>query len=80
MDWTNQDSTLAAAQGWNVYEALENNKFHPVIQRADNSTIFSTDEAAREFVKLRASASSNRCALAHKAYALVFKSKVGAFK
>ncbi|WP_155837288.1 hypothetical protein [Herminiimonas sp. CN] len=46
------------------------------IQRDDASNIFLTDEAARAFVKERASATSFRDALCHKAWSLVFRSKI----
>jgi hypothetical protein len=77
MEWSKLDSISAQTQGWDVYEAWEDGAFHPVVQRHPESNIFTTDEAAREFVKVRAMASSNRCPVAHKAYAIVFRSQVG---
>ena len=74
-EWTKQDSTAACAQGWDVFEIWDD-RLLLEIQKDDVSNIFLTDEAAREFVKERASATSHRDPLCHKAWALVFRSKV----
>ena len=74
--WSSQDSTAARAQGWDVYEIWENGLQYEV-QKNDDSTTFSTDEAARSFVRTRAADSPQRDALCHKAWVIVFKSKLG---
>ncbi len=71
--WTKQDSTAARAQGWDVFEIWDG-RVQYEIQKDDQSDIFKTDEAARAFVHTRNN--SDRDALCHKAWSIVFKSKV----
>lgn len=75
MTWTKEDSALALPQGWDVYEIWDG-RLTLEIQKDDKSNIFLSDDAAREYVKRRASASSFRCPVCYKAWTAVFKSKI----
>ena len=69
--WTNQDSTLARAQGWDVFDIWDS-RLTFEIQKDDQSNTFLSDEAARAFVY----ANSQTNHLCRKAWTIVFKSKV----
>lgn len=78
--WTKQDSTAARAQGWDVFEIWDGGtaRITLEVQRPFAVDTFADDEAARAYVRVRASDTPNKDALCHKAWALVFKSKLGA--
>jgi hypothetical protein len=69
-EWTNQDSTAARSQGWDVFEIWDG-RLEYEIQKNDKSNIFLSDEAARLHVKTF----SNINDLCRKAWALAFRSK-----
>ena len=50
VEWTADDSTQAAAQGWDIFEC--DGEFE--LQRDTDSNIFPTDDAAAAYVKDRA--------------------------
>ena len=71
-EWTKQNSTSARQQGWNVFEIWDGRRLIYEIQAADDVPIMHADEAARAFVKAR----TDSDALCHKAWSLVFNSKL----
>ncbi len=71
--WTPANSTAAAAQGWQLIEVWEQRLMHEVM-RHDSSNIFTTDEAARVYVRERARKGDPLAALAMR---LIFLGKVG---
>ncbi|MBC7414223.1 MAG: hypothetical protein H7327_04760 [Herminiimonas sp.] len=71
-NWNTDDSTAARAQGWDVYEVVDNGHYYLEIQRDDASNIFLTDTAARDFVKALA---TKQKTLHHRAYMAMFLSK-----
>ncbi len=77
-NWTRQDSLAAQEQGWDAFEVWDSDmeSLGYEIQRHDFKTTFVSDEAAREYVRERASRTSSRDALCHKAWVIVFQSKL----
>lgn len=74
--WTKQDSTAAAAQGWGVFEIWDTDRLQLEIQRDNDSGIFTTDEAAREFVKMKSHTDHSPDSLWARAVIAVFHSKL----
>ncbi len=78
VEWNDQDSKLAQAQGWALYPVWDPGKRREewVVFADTPSKIFLTEEAARAFVAERAKKGD---ALATKAIGISFRSKVGEF-
>jgi len=60
--WTNEHSIAASAEGWNMFDY--NSMGLLEIERCDESDVFSTDQEAIDFIRLRASAGDPKAVLA----------------